>query len=287
MVDNQQLLDEKNIPWESICSLGTLTFLIYDFMKNWDFTKLTELNDFIQNEEQNDKLCEKDISLLRGLKEKYPQGELVKFFTNSTDLQCAVCKSETHKKFAIVFRGSESLLDWLYDFMVWKTKFTYNDKTYGYVHAGFYNQIMKNNFFTQLCSLVEEQISKHNDYEWEITGHSAGGAHSILTSFLLAQCFPNKHFTCTSLAAPRVGNYEFQQLFEKTVNLTHYRVCYNRDVITSVPTIGYYHTGICLLYINNAWDVDSKCSFYIYRCWSIKDHSVDKYVNALTQQTKH
>ena len=282
---NTQLL-EKDIPWNDISSMGILTSLIYDFMKNWDFKNMNDLNSFLKDEKDNSKLCDKDIGLLETLKKNYPHGCVLKFFTNSTDLQCAVCKSETQKKFAIVFRGSESLLDWLYDFMIWQTPFKYNDKSYGYVHSGFYNQIMKDNFFTQLCSLVEDQIKQYPDYEWEIGGHSAGAAHSILTGFLLAQVFPEKHFTISSLAAPRVGNKTFASLFENTKNLTHYRISYNRDVITSVPTFGYHHTGICLLYSNKKWNVNSNASFYIYRCWSVKDHDVDLYVNALQNQCK-
>ena len=279
-MDQTRLLS-SDIPWSTLSSLGSLTCLIYDFMKNWDFTKLENLNSFLQSETNNEHLCEKDIQLLKGLKSKYPHGEILKFFTNSTDLQCCICKSSTHKKFAIVFRGSESALDWIYDLMIWQTQFTYGGKTFGNVHSGFYNQIMKDNFFTQLSALVEQQILYHPDYEWELTGHSAGAAQSILTGFLLAKHIPNKHFTISSLAAPRIGDKHFTEMFQNTKNLTHYRICYNRDVITSVPTFGYYHTGICLLYINNKWDINSKSPFYIYRCWSISDHSVDKYIHAL------
>ena len=279
-MDSTPMLN-TDVPWETLSSLSILTCLIYDFMKNWDFKKLDNLNSFLQAEENNHELCEQDITQLKELKQKYPHGELLKFFTNRTDLQCAVCKSSTYKKFAIVFRGSESTLDWLYDLMIWQTKFKYGDKEFGNVHSGFYNQIMKDNFFTQLSALVEQQIIYHPDYEWEITGHSAGAAHSILTGFLLAQHIPNKHFTVSSLAAPRIGDKAFTQLFENTKNLTHYRICYNRDIVTSVPTFGYYHTGVCLLYIHDKWDVNSKYPFYIYRCWSISDHSVDKYTKAL------
>ena len=283
---DKQLLLDSDIPWETLSSLGNLTCLIYDFMKNWDFKKLDNLNSFLKSEEGNEELCEEDITILRGLKAKYPHGELLQFFTNSTDLQCAVCMSSSQKKYAIVFRGSESVLDWFYDLMIWQVKFQYGNKTYGSVHSGFYNQIMKDNFFSKLCRMVEQCIQNHPDYEWEITGHSAGAAHSILTGFLLSQSFPHKHFTVTSLAAPRIGDWEFTQIFERTENLTHYRVCYNRDVVTSVPTFGYYHTGVCLLYVNGSWDVNSKYSFYIYRCWSVKDHSVDRYIEALGMKCK-
>lgn len=277
-----KLLSNNDIPWNNLSSLGDLTCLIYDFMKNWNFTHIDRLNSFLKDEKGNDDLCEQDINLLKDLKHKYPHGSVLKFFTNSTDLQCAVCKSPTQKKFAIIFRGSESAMDWFYDLMVWKTKFQYGEHTYGNVHSGFYNQIMKDNFFTHLCSLVENEIKCHPDYEWYLAGHSAGAAHSILTGFLLAQSFNEKQFIISSLAAPRVGDKTFYNLFQSTKNLTHYRICYNRDIITSVPMIGYYHTGICLLYIDGNWVVNGKYSFYIYRCWSISDHSVDHYIKALS-----
>lgn len=275
---------KQTIPWDSISSLGNLTSLIYDFMKYWDFKQIENLNSFLKSEVHNNELSGNDIELLKGLKTKYPQGEMLKFFTNSTDLQCAVCKSSSKKKFAIIFRGSESILDWIYDLMIWKTECKHDNRTFGSVHSGFYNQIMKDDFFNNLRNLVEEQIKECPDYEWELAGHSAGAAHSILTGFLLSQTFPNKNFVIASLAAPRVGDNKFTQLFEDATNLTHYRVCYNRDIVTSVPTIGYNHTGISLLYVENKWEIDSDYPFYIYRCWSISDHSVDKYTTALVSR---
>ena len=219
---NSQLLTNDNIPWDVLSSLGALTLLIYDFMKHWDFKKLDNLNNFLKSEKNNENLCENDITLLKGLKEKYPNGEVLKFFTNRTDLQCAVCKSQSKKKFAIVFRGSESTTDWIYDFMVWKTAFKYGNKTFGKVHFGFYRQIMANNFMLHLSTLVEEQIKLHPDYEWELTGHSAGGAQCTLVGYLLAYSFPEKHFTINSLAAPRVGDKRFAKLFQNKQNLTHF-----------------------------------------------------------------
>ena len=285
-MDEQTLLEET-VPWDTLSSLGVLTSLMYDFMKNWDFKTLENLNSFLVSETENNTLCEKDIQLLKGLKEKYPEASVLKFFTNKTDLQCALCISPTQKKYAIIFRGSESLLDWIYDFMIWQTRCVYGGKQFGSVHAGFFNQIMKDNFFMQLSALVEQQIALHPDYEWHISGHSAGAAHSILTGFLLAQNFPEKHFSITSLAAPRVGNEAFASLFEATKNLSHYRICYNRDVITSVPTFGYYHTGTSLLWVNDKWELNTNKPFYLYRCWSIKDHSVDLYVKALKNRITH
>ena len=98
-----KLLNNGDIPWDSLSSLGDLTCLIYDFMKHWNFTHINHLNSFLKDEKYNDDLCEQDIKLLKDLKQKYPQGSVLKFFTNSTDLQCAVCKSPTQKKFAIIF----------------------------------------------------------------------------------------------------------------------------------------------------------------------------------------
>ena len=74
--------------------------------------------------------------------------------------------------------------------MVWKTAFKYGNKTFGKVHFGFYRQIMANNFMLHLSTLVEEQIKLHPDYEWELTGHSAGGAQCTLVGYLLAYSFP-------------------------------------------------------------------------------------------------
>ena len=97
------------------------------------------------NESDNDNL-DGDKELLKDLQMKYPQGEILRYFTNSVDFQCVIGKI-LQKRFAIVVRGSESMKDWFYNMFVWKSSITElfednatNREKYSKikVHSGFY-----------------------------------------------------------------------------------------------------------------------------------------------------
>jgi hypothetical protein len=186
--------------------MSVLTQLVYDYSKHWSFKKMENLDKFLQNNEDNEELSESDIEKLKKLKQGGPNGSIIRFFSNSADLQCALGHNPDKKRYSLVFRGSEGILDWLYDLIVVKTKLADNI----YVHKGFYDQLTKNNTFDNIRNTVEEEISKNPDHTWFVSGHSAGSALSSLSSYFLSQLFPNVKWTVIALASPRVGNKHFK-----------------------------------------------------------------------------
>lgn len=308
--DHTDVNEKLVIPWRRIYMLSHLTFLIYDCFRNWKLTKLKDLDKLVKKEKynKNSELGMRDIQMLTELKKNYPEGEVVKYLHNSANMQVVICKSPTQKSFTIVFRGSENMTDWLHNFMTWKKKIPIvpecectpeaeakNKSKLKHmkgvkVHNGFYNQLFGEGVYSEIVKYIGS-VKKDKDYDirnwpWYLTGHSAGGAQATLCGFLLGQYFRRSKFTVVTLASPRVGDKEFKKEFESLSNVTHYRVANGRDCVTAVPTIGYYHTGISLLYKKKQWLVNPKTRFYIYNFWNPFDHSVGAYNKNLEKRVK-
>lgn len=271
-------MSEIDVPWEKLYTMSHLTLLVYDIFKYWTLLNLKDLDKFFSQERDNDELCHRDKHALQLLRTNFPQGQVIKYYTNSADLQCVICKSITTKSFTIVFRGSESATDWLHSFMSWKWKLADSDS---FVHFGYYKQLLSENFNVNLGNMVSQLIEECPDWEWTITGHSAGGSHSVLMGYMLGKQFPGINFNIVSLGAPRVGDASFEKAFNECSNLNHYRICYDRDIATAYPIFGYKHVGIPLLYTDDKWKINSDDSYTLLRCWNPWDHYGLKYINSL------
>lgn len=272
----------SDTPWNDIVDMSELTHLIYDYGKHWKVDTLENLNNFFEENKDNCKLENCDINMIEGFKQRSPDAEVLRFFSNSADLQCVVCQNPNKKRYSIIFRGSEGFMDWLYDLLIVKSHL----KDDIYVHKGFYKQLMHNETFTRIKEFVKKISEKNPDWEWFISGHSLGGALSTLAGYFFACYFPHKKWTVISLASPRVGNEAFKRSFERKNNLRHYRICNHRDIVTSIPMWGYYHVGHNLHYdaSTSKWnDYGSfpEVTYALYRCWSPGDHSCMEYVKRL------
>jgi len=261
------------IPWKEINELSNLTNLIYRI----DFNMYTHNKKWCQNIDMYNKLLLK-------LQENLPNGIIIKFFTNSEDLQCIFGKIPNKKKYIIVFRGSESIKDWINNIKFFKKRLIKNIK----VHSGFLNQLICDDTFKKMKECVRENIQKNPDWEWYVTGHSLGAGLSVLTGYFMSKIFKNTLWTVLSLASPRIGNKDFKSDIEKISNLRHFRICNNRDIITAMPMWGYYHTGYNILYNPKKSVCDEKgynpnVSYSIKRCWNIRDHYCTRYVNNLNK----
>lgn len=287
------------IPHTTILEILATTMLVYDYGKKFSVDEDETIETFLNNVDENfmNSLSSERREVLTNMTNYAPKGKVMMFVDDPlSDLQVGITKSDTQKRFMVVFRGTESRTDWFHDFMICKHNISGMIGTTSMpensVHSGFHRQLFQNNNFykikDKLMSLLQQE--EYADYDVYCTGHSLGGALCTLFGYFLSKKI-DKHVVVVSFASPRVGNWSFKQDFDSQANLTHYRVTNNRDVVTATPMVGYKHTGVNVhltardVEICAAYDYNTYWKFSLWRCWSVSDHSIDLYYRRMKNCT--
>ena len=169
----------------------------------------------------------------------------------------------------IAFRGTTNLSDWKTDFNVIRTKSTMFDEM-SQVHAGFLNA------YQSVRSEIHSYIKNSKMSKIILGSHSLGAACQTLCALDIKISYPNIHVSSVTFGSPRVGDYDFCQLFDNKIDIS-YRCVYERDPITYTPTfIRFRHVkGMTKLYKNCTY---VKNENYIFPCGCcISHHSMDSY----------
>jgi len=270
-----------DITHDDVLGLFCLTMLIYDYGKKFVIDQSQTLEEFM-NADTNPDLSKDDLEALDIICERTSQGRVVTFLNDKeTDLQAGITISEKRKAIYVIFRGSESKLDWWYDLQVGKDDIHKDIK----VHKGFYNQLFDNCAYESLRDSLKIVLDneEYSNYDVYVTGHSLGKSIGELFSYFLSDEISNK-ITVVSFAGARTGNLAFADSFNSKKNLKHYRVSNQRDPITCFPVINYYHTGINIRLCDDdveIYDEYPSKEFNIFSCWDPREHYCDCYFKRL------
>jgi len=248
------------IPWKDLTSMSKLSQMSYGYKK---FCQPTTY--YADSEE-----CTLKQQKITDISELSPQGNVIKFIENEKDLECIIHKNVKKKRYTIIFRGTESAEDWRNNLNVLKVSL---DKRVT-VHNGFLKQLTNNESYDKIKETVES--SRNNNYDWWLTGHSAGGGLAILCSYLLSKEYPDKSFTVVSIASPKVGGKGFSQEFKQMKNLKCWRVIYDKDIVPLLPPMGYSHVGKLITLSSNEGKKLRLRNI-------VTDHHINNYVAALTK----
>ena len=288
----ETILKTKTIKYsrQDIIDMLTLSMLVYNYGKDFvgkEHTELAELVSKIKNDSECDifqKLSPQRKEALLQLSHECPHGEILGFIDDEkTDLQAIICKNDDKKRISVVFRGSESLKDWYYDFTIFKILLENGCK----VHKGFMNQLKNGGSLEAINAIVKKELTENNDYTLFVSGHSLAGALCTLYGYLLACEMPTISVQVISFASPRVGDVKWKNAFDNQPNIQHLRVTNNHDIITSVPMIGYKHVGDVLHLVKGgyvyypSYSYNLCCSYTMFNKWSTKDHNCDLYYENL------
>jgi pimeloyl-ACP methyl ester carboxylesterase len=101
--------------------------------------------------------------------------------------------------------------------------------------------------YDQIIDDLKSLLAKYPDYKIFVTGHSLGAALSSVAAFYFA-CDDDlpKPISCINFASPRSGGWEvFQgvQHLEQTKKRRVLRVVNENDLVTTSPSLGYWHSG--------------------------------------------
>lgn len=77
-----------------------------------------------------------------------------------------------------------------------------------------------------------------------LTGHSLGGALATICSLdlILSLHLEKKDILVSTFGSPRVGNFYWAELYDKILPI-HWRFGLEKDLISTMPKIGYRHVG--------------------------------------------
>jgi len=178
-------------------------------------------------------------------------------------------------KLLFVFRGTDGIIDWIFNFLFWMKKVTpYKDKISNKkikVHYGFYKN------YLSIRNFIHEKVKESNLSEVVFHGHSKGAALAALAALDVFVNFPQKNVGSFVLGMPKIGNSYFKESFEKRL-VDFIRIEYGSDLIPQIPPsyCGYLHIG-------NFFHIGPPRRKGI---GTHKDHNWNIYFEALTKELK-
>lgn len=269
------------LPFEEIKDQLSLASLVYNFNIDLKIKKKEDKYDLKNLDLSKLKLGKKREKMITTALEKSPNAELVDFFETSAGAQVGVTISHALKRISVIFRGSNQAIDWLHDFMICKREIEDGIS----VHLGFYKTLMKEGLFDKLLDSIKLLLEEYKDYSLVLSGHSLGGGMCTLFGYLISDKITN-NITVISFASPRVGNEKWAKKFNNLKNIRHFRVVNQKDIVTAMPYIGFYHCGN-LININNS----NKLSFlafplcidssHLIKTYNPFDHLIENYYDNL------
>lgn len=212
--------------------------------------------------------------------------------TGYCDAQVYICNTKKNE-LLITCRGTESLSDIITDLKLWRDNLYdiyYNNNFQKYktkfsipkVHAGFYEQ------YHTIKDIIYQKIHTYLETEENpviiFTGHSLGGALATIGAACMSIIFKHRNVNvkCYTYGSPKVGNYEFVNIFNTFVNKS-VRYVNNKDPVPMTPYLGYAHVK-GFQHLNNTIDI-YKFTFPIMYI-DKNDHYICNYKKQLCKESK-
>ncbi|NJN20493.1 MAG: lipase family protein [Leptolyngbya sp. RL_3_1] len=190
-----------------------------------------------------------------------------------TDTQAAILYEPDLNQAILVFRGSESKVDWFNNAQFRQKTYPYGDDSSTDVrfHRGFMAA------YFAVRDRLQAVIRQYPTATLVVTGHSLGGALATIAALDL-QYNITQHskqpLSVYTFGAPRVGNAALVESFSQRVP-NSYRFVYGRDLVTHLPRVwqGYRH-------VPAAEKLPAPFTWKFFT-QSLKDHEIINYVSSL------
>ena len=128
-----------------------------------------------------------------------------------------------------MFRGSDSLLDWIKNFLFLKKEIPYdgtNPKIK--IHSGF----LRN--YKLVREMIHKVVKQYNLKKVVLFGHSMGGCASALAALDIQYNFSDIEIGCLTIGTPKLGNKYFKKSFENRVP-DYINVEHASDLVIQIP----------------------------------------------------
>jgi Lipase (class 3) len=165
------------------------------------------------------------------------------FDDSSSDTQGLVGVLPSQEAIYIVFRGSESIMDWYYDLSVLLVQYPRPADGSAHVHAGFYAAL--NSVLPRLMRTLRPLLIRYPRYRIVCTGHSLGGALATLMALELVapdSTLPldDRMVHLVNFGSPRVGDAAFAA-YASDVLTSKFRFTHFKDIVPHTPYLGFLH----------------------------------------------
>ncbi|XP_046845589.1 lipase-like [Xenia sp. Carnegie-2017] len=139
----------------------------------------------------------------------------------------------------VSFRGTDDINDWFRNINILRKK--YRGCKNCKVHTGFSN--IYYSVQQQMFSKVKALSHVHSNSTVLVTGQSLGGALATFAAVDLAKA--GYHVDLITYGSPRLGNKEFSEYVDNTLNGLNLRVTFKNDYVSVLPPklLGYWHVG--------------------------------------------
>jgi len=183
------------------------------------------------------------------------------------------------KSIYVVYRGSQTIRNWVTNLNAFKTPYTSFPDCNCQVHKGFYEA--EQSVIGDIVKTVKSLQSKNPGYAVKVTGHSLGAALAQLTAMDLVKSGISA--SVYDFGQPRVGDKAYASFSNSKVST--WRVVHNKDMVPHVP----YTTGMDFYHVcreqfqdvnNNLKTCDTSCEDptcgdqYSFAQTNIDDHLV-------------
>lgn len=164
----------------------------------------------------------------------FSEAKLIDYYSDN-DLDAQAFTAVHDDVMYVVFRGSESAMDWVVNsFLFKKTHYVHGIPTK--VHRGFYEALNR----------ISDRIFDHAYYhtgKLVVCGHSLGGAMSTIFASMLP-LFKHTTLEHYTFGSPRVGNREFARAFG-SMGFVSKRYVNGSDVVCRIPppVMNFKHVG--------------------------------------------
>ncbi|MBD2327905.1 lipase family protein [Alkalinema sp. FACHB-956] len=206
---------------------------------------------------------------------------------SDTDTQCALLLEQS--SLTIVFRGSESDIDWETNFETKQERIEFDQvvireqiagerkQIYPYESGGDSGALMHCGFAEAYLSVrdqIHDYLKTHDVDAVTTTGHSLGGALATLCAVDLQYNFKYLTIETYTFGAPKVGNDKFCESFKRRVP-NSYRIVHGMDIVPEVPR-----------WWQNYRSVDQEVRIGQRWSWKFisqrfKDHAIGAYIEIL------
>ena len=177
----------------------------------------------------------------------------------------------------ICFKGTSTFNDICFNFDIYPRIFINENIR---IHNGFLKKYlsMKNNIIKTINFIVHNKTNKIREISFN--GHSSGGAIANIASLDMSYIYENYNIKCVTFGAPRVGNKEFMDEYNKRIK-NSLRVVNKNDIITYVPLpIIYTHNHKPMIITNHHSLISTSPSINIINYFRTV-HSISTYIKNL------